>query len=296
MELFSCPKYPATVAIETNYYCNGKCFFCNSVASDRKPGRMAVPLFHKIIDEISSWNVPITISLNVYGEPFLNPDWLHLFEYIRDTAPMCKISVVTNGSAIDDEKLDHLMSFRNISSFGFSVYAIRPENYQRIMGLPAETIDKVDHAIKRFSEERPDIPIGVACTFDPGYMSVQEKGEMIEKWPGYVQPHPMVYTYQHRNYKQIFTPNVPCQQPFCSLPIYHDGRVPLCCFDAEGEVIVGDVNEQTVYEIWCGNELHDCRALHLNLERGLIPLCNGCNYPFNAIQLVGLNHSRGKNI
>jgi len=249
---------------------------------------MSRELFHKIIDEISTWNKKVTIGLSVYGEPFLNPDWLHFMQYVSDKAPLSKLTISTNGSTFDDKVIDEIVKFNNIEQIGFSLYAFYPDTYKRIMGLTVKTIDNIDHAVERISKERPEIPIDISYTEDKGYMDPDELELFKIKWGKYSRyPHPMIYNYQHPNYVNHGYSNVPCQTMFTNLSILHDGRVNLCCFDAHGEIILGDVNKNTLLEIWHGESFKRMRDIHVVGSRCKIPLCHSCNYGYSA-EYIGL--------
>lgn len=56
-----------------------------------------------------------------------------------------------------------------------------------------------------------------------------------------------------------------------------DGRAVLCCWDAFGRGIIGDVNHQSVEEIWLGNANQKFRQLLNNGERDKILLCSRCD-------------------
>jgi radical SAM protein with 4Fe4S-binding SPASM domain len=58
------------------------------------------------------------------------------------------------------------------------------------------------------------------------------------------------------------------------LTVLWDGRVALCCFDYNGQVILGDLNHQSMKEIWDGNQW--MRDKHDRLDFDL-PLCRDCN-------------------
>ena len=277
---------PLTVSIETYCYCNARCIFCGLVNSNRNRGAMSRELFHKIIDEISTWNRKVTIGLSVYGEPFLNPDWLHFMQYVSDKAPLTKLTISTNGSVFDDNVIDEIVKFNNIEELGFSLYAFYPDTYKRIMGLTVKTMDNIEHAIERISKERPDIVMDISYTEDKGYMDSNELELFKMKWGKHSRyPHPMVYNYQHDNRAVHVCSNVPCQTMFTNLSILHDGRVNLCCFDARGEIILGDVNKNTLLEVWHGEQFKIVRDIHATGFRSRIPLCCSCNYGYSAKDL-----------
>ncbi len=68
----------------------------------------------------------------------------------------------------------------------------------------------------------------------------------------------------------------PCRMLWKNLIIYYDDRVSPCCFDAEGDLIVGNVMDQGIKEIWNGAPLRNIRDLHCSHHFKDIPLCSKC--------------------
>jgi radical SAM protein with 4Fe4S-binding SPASM domain len=69
----------------------------------------------------------------------------------------------------------------------------------------------------------------------------------------------------------------PCILPFREMNIWSDGRAVLCCDDWNEEHVVGDLNTQTLREIWQGEALHKARSLHLEKRGQEIEICAKCN-------------------
>jgi radical SAM protein with 4Fe4S-binding SPASM domain len=58
--------------------------------------------------------------------------------------------------------------------------------------------------------------------------------------------------------------------------VLYDGRVTPCCIDAEGELIIGNVQKSSIKEIWHGAQLKKLRELHKKGEWDKIPICARC--------------------
>ena len=69
----------------------------------------------------------------------------------------------------------------------------------------------------------------------------------------------------------------PCVLPFRELNIWSDGKAVLCCEDWNEENVVGDLNTQTLEEIWRGTAMRHARRLHALLRGEEIPICSRCN-------------------
>jgi len=70
---------------------------------------------------------------------------------------------------------------------------------------------------------------------------------------------------------------------FCSriddcMTILVDGSVALCCWDYEGRVILGNLKNSTIKEVWVGEELKKVREALKNRDWKNLPLCVNCDF------------------
>jgi radical SAM protein with 4Fe4S-binding SPASM domain len=70
---------------------------------------------------------------------------------------------------------------------------------------------------------------------------------------------------------------IPCLQRWYNLVVFRDGQVALCCYAYEGQVILGNVREQSLQEIWQGARYREVRGLHWQGNYDEIPLCKTCH-------------------
>ena len=68
-----------------------------------------------------------------------------------------------------------------------------------------------------------------------------------------------------------------CERPFEQMYIKWNGKAVLCCSDYKSEVVMGDVNKNTLSEIW-NNGIYKKYREHLIEGKRDLPLCNRCNY------------------
>ena len=70
-----------------------------------------------------------------------------------------------------------------------------------------------------------------------------------------------------------------CQEILSHLAIDRFGNVSPCVrFDPEGKGILGNLNTETLEDIWNGAKRRERIQLHVDGRRGEIPLCNECDY------------------
>jgi radical SAM protein with 4Fe4S-binding SPASM domain len=65
--------------------------------------------------------------------------------------------------------------------------------------------------------------------------------------------------------------------PFRELNVYSDGKAVLCCDDWNEEYVVGDLNTQSLGEIWRGEALTRARKAHLESRGADLSVCAKCN-------------------
>jgi radical SAM protein with 4Fe4S-binding SPASM domain len=81
------------------------------------------------------------------------------------------------------------------------------------------------------------------------------------------------------NYKQsLFSTKNVCEFPFFRLSILNNGNVSACCVDAIGDLIMGNINEQSLYQIWNGDVFTKLRLDFLNRKMNIYSPCKNCNY------------------
>ncbi|HTB34681.1 MAG TPA: SPASM domain-containing protein, partial [bacterium] len=73
-----------------------------------------------------------------------------------------------------------------------------------------------------------------------------------------------------------------CPFPFYMLIINADLKVGLCCVDWNKKTIVGDLNTQTLKEVWNGKALRDFQLTHLEGKRHSLEACAKCTYLHTA--------------
>ena len=81
----------------------------------------------------------------------------------------------------------------------------------------------------------------------------------------------------------------PCRLLWTDMVISFNGDVPLCCNDFENAVILGNIKNDSIKEIWSGATLNRIREQHKSLEFDKTPICKNCeyNYHFKSPWWVG---------
>lgn len=68
-----------------------------------------------------------------------------------------------------------------------------------------------------------------------------------------------------------------CVSVFSSMAIHYDGSVGICGVDFANKHKMGDLNKNSIKEIWQGEFFQKARKLHLSAQRNNYELCKGCD-------------------
>jgi radical SAM protein with 4Fe4S-binding SPASM domain len=83
--------------------------------------------------------------------------------------------------------------------------------------------------------------------------------------------------FSHQEHDEV---NYPCGHLWSTMTILRDGTVVPCCFDFFKSYPLGNITNQTVDEIWNGNEMQNLRSsMFDNTFPTVNKLCDGCIIP-----------------
>ena len=72
-----------------------------------------------------------------------------------------------------------------------------------------------------------------------------------------------------------------CPRPWQSTLINWDGSLVPCCFDKNGHYVMGNINENSMQNIWHSSSFSDFR-LQLLQNRSQVDICRNCNQGFGS--------------
>jgi len=264
--------------VETTNRCNARCIFCahNQIETH---GTMSDRLYTRILTDAAKLDpLPHTFIPMLTGEPFLDPQIVDRIWEARAALPTSEIHLYTNGSKLTEEiirRLSEVADFRlNISANGASV-----ETRRRLTGLG--DYDYVARMVDCVDAHR--IPHTVSLVQHPS-ITVEEEDEFNRKW-GQVTSSSSCrtpYVFQHLNFAGLTCQGegnnfTRCIHATSHMTVLYDGRVNLCCMDPLGRKIFGDLNEQTVAEVWHSETRQRYIALHEQGRGTECEVCRDCN-------------------
>ena len=280
IEPYQTQDFPG-INLDLYAYCNAKCTFCSYPHMTRKRGAMSDEIFHKVIDEVATLNTVFRIAPYFYGEPLMNPKFFEQCDYISEKLPDCPIELSTNGSLLSDEVITKLLRVKTLTFLNFSVYGGTKETYEKLIGLDFKTLDLIENCINRFRKERPDVVLFIGATPDLRFTIPGDTVELQRRFGNIVRIHNISFSSQHENdlYMRKIPNSQACVVPEAGIVVLWDGRVGLCCFDANGDLVVGDVNKTTFVEAVNGDLAKKFRGVLKQGFKDVIPLCRTCTQP-----------------
>jgi len=246
---------------------------------------MDMRLFKKIIDECSNYKVE-RIILYMSNEPLTDPYIIERINYAKEKVPWACVHILTNGLLLTDEMRKGLINSK-LDWIGISFHGIKKETIKKAMGI---NFDMAFERINRFIEEakkRKNIGEYIMITFlKHKYLTDEEKDETIKYWKkkglqrisyfagpisraGNVKDLPRTY---HRgkvvSCRSIWTEKM--------IHIVEDGKVVLCCMDWRREVVLGDLNKESIYKVWNGRRRDVWRMIYGKERMPENFLCRRC--------------------
>ena len=293
--------FPRALMIEPSNICNSNCIFCPSSDITRPRGFMTFELFKKIIDEAVTH--PEFKNAVVYGlaDPFTDKGVFDKFRYAKDRGVTVYTS--TNAALLNEERALKVLD-SGIDRMKISLDGNTKETYESIRrNLTFEkTCDNVTRFLemkKELGKEKPFVILRTACTetTKPEIESYVRRWRQLSdaiyiasvaNWAGY-------NTYDNR--RNMTRKIQPCPCLWETPVITWDGRVPLCFFDVNNRFELGDVNQNTFYEIWNSEKIQTIRRNHLELKAPELSFCSGCDqFYVSEKSSVFIDKNTGKNI
>ncbi len=275
---------PTKVIIENTNACNAHCVFCVHDKLTRKTGFMDFSLFRKIIADCANLKVK-EVAIYRLGEPLLDPDFSEKVAYAKK-AGIEIVSTNTNASLLTEETAIKILD-SGLDIIYISLDANSKEVYERIRkGLNYDIVKK---NIKRFIElknsrnkEKPAIILNF-CSTEENKIQVKD---FVREWNKYGQIW-ISNTHDWSGKAEVKTKRVlarrvyPCRLLWTELVVSWDGKVPLCCIDYDDKIVIGDLKNESIRDVWGGEKLKKNRKVHVVGDFYKIPLCNNCTCYFS---------------
>ncbi|MDT8379583.1 MAG: radical SAM/SPASM domain-containing protein [Desulfotignum sp.] len=277
---------PAVILIENTNCCNAHCVMCPREKLTRKLGVMTFELFEKIIREVSGTKRKPVVHLHGFGEPLLDevlPERIRLAKALG----INHTYLVTNASLLFPETAKKIIG-AGLDEMKISFYGTDDDSYGRTMkGLDFKVaLSNVREFVKIRKDMKKKTP-KLILQYLPQETNGAATKEFKSLWRGVLDKKMgdclNVTSLDNFGGGRRYNPVIGniasvCFYPWSALSVLWDGRAVTCCVDYNGVQEVGDLNLQTVTEIWNGPVMSGIRKNFGRIDYGGFPVCQSCDW------------------
>ena len=280
----SLPDMPFVDQVELTNICPMRCGFCprGTPGLMRRPtGMMSLTLFEKLLSQLPAGQAQYRpLELHHLGESLLHPE-LPQFVALAKAAGL-RTELSANPSLLTPALAASLLS-AGLRRLVLSLDGMDNETLIAIRG-PAAKYSKAEQHILDLLElaDRMSEPPSIVIQMIALQRNRGQRAEFLERWNGTGRAYVQAYIKPLDGHDPDLQEHNPaplrylCTYPFRSVVVLWDGRVVPCCRDDDARHVVGDLNEQSLREIWHGPRMMALRAAYWSqrFERG--HLCHAC--------------------
>lgn len=265
--------------IEPSTRCNYDCTMCSRQSFRRDREIMPFARFERILRQARQELPQLELcTVSGFGELATDPGWKEKLALARRLFE--RVHVVTNLSLVSEEDTDDLarlttevrVSLSGLDDATFRAIH-RPGSGVSYEGLSARIRRLATHRGAAFS-------LKLTCSALPA--NEDRLQEWIQIWMPLVdsleiwRPHNWITGQRFREIgaERLASCGRPASGP---LQVQVDGTMNVCCFDYNGEMLIGDLKQQTFAEILSGEELSRIRRLHADGRADELALCAQCD-------------------
>ena len=273
--------YVRNLVLETCTPCTASCVFCPVSTNPRRKRRyMDIDLFKLILSRFDDYQLNF-VTLNIYNEPLLHPQFLLQAQLLADAGQ--PLALFTTAAILTPKITDKLAEIGNVDRTVVNCPSTDALEYKRLMGvkIPRNLVANLKHAIDM------GMPLQICVN---GLTETAERTDaIIAALSEHAEHQPRAFTnYTHNRAgaiqgeenldDPIWTGELKgCRRAVEDITVNVDGQVLLCCEDFHQDHILGDLRTQSLDEI-----LHSERAVsYRRMVFGLDPapddfICRKC--------------------
>ena len=292
------PPAPRSVKIEISPRCNYRCGFCALRTRENQPKwDMDYALFQRVTREMREAGVE-ELGMFYLGESFMNPRLLvDCIRWAKAELGFPYVFLTSNASMSFPEAVEECMK-AGLDSLKWSVNAADENQFAEVMGVAPKLFHRALENIaaawelRRRGGHRTGL-YASSIRYDGAQQAKMER-LLAEKVLPYVDQHYWLPLYsmgafatqreEELGYRPTagnqgrlgaLRPPLPCWSAFTEGHVTADGKLSACCFDANANWTMGDLNHESFMQAWHSATFQHLRAAHLRKDvKGTV--CEQC--------------------
>jgi radical SAM protein with 4Fe4S-binding SPASM domain len=276
-------RVPPTLHIEPTNHCNVNCICCPSSRSSRQRGYMDLALFQRIIDEGAQIGIKL-VRLFLHGEPMLHPQIVDMVRYMK--AKGLGFHLVTNGMLFSRDRSEAILrsGVTRADHVMFSILGYSKDVHERVMrGVDHDRVERNLLELLALRKELGTNSPVITTVFYAMPENVREEEQYVQHWRGVVD-HARLggkISESWAEYKRDGKTRTPrqrtCFMLWDRMTIFWNGDVTICGEDVDGELVYGNLNNSSIYELWHSEPLSAIKQIHKEKRFEEIPQCSNCD-------------------
>ena len=243
-----------TIEINTTELCNRTCVFCPRHDPKVFPNRnlhLTVKGAQTIAEELADNQYQGKISFSGFGENLLNPNFIQIVKEFNFHLPTATLECNTNG--------DKLNSIYAAKLFRSGLDLLYINLYDGV-----EQIEHFDHIMKNAGIREDQYKYRMHWgDFEKHGLILNNRSGTID-WIGI----------EEEDIKNLI--GKPCHYPFYKLFVDWNGDVLFCSNDWGREHVIGNLLQQSLFDVWFGKPMAKIRKRLMKGDRSHSP-CNKCS-------------------
>jgi radical SAM protein with 4Fe4S-binding SPASM domain len=270
---------PWSAQIELVEGCNRMCWFCGVNAIRSRAGDyrfMGLQTALRISEGLSRLCPNARVEFAMHGEPTVHPGLYDFIALFRQALPKAQMQLTTNGrSWLEDMQLpldrlwDAGLDFIVMDTYEPESAALRAQ---------ASALKRV--RVVDFYRDMAPKGKSIYANYHRSLRRTLILLDDLSRRSGEVRARTL--TNQGGNSSATPVPEEPlertCTNPFREISVCWNGEVNVCCNDWGHEYVCGNVNSQSLSDIWCGKPFQAIRAMLQQKRRWATP-CSRCSLP-----------------
>ncbi|GHS96362.1 hypothetical protein AGMMS50276_14630 [Synergistales bacterium] len=251
------------IALELSSYCGANCVCCPHEDFPLKNRNMDFDLFVKCVDDAVAHGA-ISIDICLMGDALLDPGIEKKLGYCREKYPDLKIYCSSTAQTATPEFVS-----KYIDTLQISMYGVTKDVYEAVHrgGLKFEkTVANIEGILALPKEKRPYVTMV--------FLLLPENEHQMENWKAIWEPKvDEILIWRTHNWAgRYVTETLPeskyasaksCHRPFGGdLCVWVNGDVTVCCFSEDKRLVIGNMYEQTLKDIFYGDKIKRIQEIH----------------------------------
>lgn len=244
-------------------------------------GPLDLEVLQRLLADLCQYD-DVRVVLGGFGEPLLHPDFEAVLRHCRE-AGVFGLAVRTNGLAMDDRAIQAMLDF-DVDVVQVFVDAADADGYHQVQGFDGwDTVVRNITAFDKMRRAAGKINPVLAASLTKARETFAALEPFYGRWLNF-SGWAVIEGYSHhagllpdRRVMSMAPPQrLPCRQLHNRCTVLSNGLVVGCDRDFRGGYIVGDLNEQSLLQIWHDDRMANLRAAHRRADYSIHPMCAAC--------------------